>query len=157
MVKFIKNCQICQNYQQKLSKFVIKNCHLKMSSTSLIKCLKGHKSLGSLCSDVKTLIVSLVGPTRRPSKGQGHLLSCCGQLKRKKTKGRRKRGPTHPPFVCPQTQPKLLLLLVIASRIDFADYGRVFFWWVNIHKHCSRVLAMLPCLIQTCWFVLEPV
>ena len=34
-------------------------------------------SLGSLCSVVKTLIVSLVGPT----KGQGHLLSCSGQLK----------------------------------------------------------------------------
>ena len=30
---------------------------------SLIKCLKGHKSLGSLCSVVKTLIVSGNGPT----------------------------------------------------------------------------------------------
>ena len=47
----------------------------------LIKCLKGHKSLGSLCSVVKTLIVSGAGPTDRPTKGQGHLLSCCGQLK----------------------------------------------------------------------------
>ena len=36
---------------------------------TLIKCLKGHKSLGSLCSVVKSLIVSSV----RPSKGQGHL------------------------------------------------------------------------------------
>ena len=48
----------------------------------LIKCLKGHKSLGSLCSVVKTLIVSGAGPRD----GQGHLLSCCGQLKRN-TKG----------------------------------------------------------------------
>ena len=31
---------------------------------TLIKCLKGHKSLGSLCSVLKTLIVSLVGPTK---------------------------------------------------------------------------------------------
>ena len=44
---------------------------------TLIKCLKGHKSLGSLCSVVKTLIVS----GNRATKGQGHLLSCCGQLK----------------------------------------------------------------------------
>ncbi len=35
---------------------------------SLIKCLKGHKSHGSLCSVVKTLIVSLVRQTDRPSK-----------------------------------------------------------------------------------------
>ena len=32
----------------------------------LIKCLKGHKSLGSLCSVVKTLIVSLVRQRDRP-------------------------------------------------------------------------------------------
>ena len=32
----------------------------------LIKCLKGHKSLGSLCSVVNSLIVS----GNRPSKGQ---------------------------------------------------------------------------------------
>ena len=47
----------------------------------LIKCLKGHKSLGSLCSVVKTLIVSWVRQTDRATKGQGHLLSCSGQLK----------------------------------------------------------------------------
>ena len=45
----------------------------------IFKCLKGHKSLGSLCSVVKTLIVSGV----RGTKGQGHLLSCSGQLKTK--------------------------------------------------------------------------
>ena len=45
---------------------------------SLIKCLKGHKSLGSLCNFVKALIVSGAGQT----KGQeDHLLSCSGQLK----------------------------------------------------------------------------
>ena len=47
----------------------------------LIKCLKGHKSQGSLCSVLKTLIVSGNGPSKQASKGQGHLLSCCGQLK----------------------------------------------------------------------------
>ena len=45
----------------------------------LIKCLKGHKSQGSLCSVLKTLIVS----GNRGTKGQGHLLSCSGQLKRR--------------------------------------------------------------------------
>ena len=34
-----------------------------ISSCFLIKCLKGHKSLGSLCTFGKTLIVSLVGRT----------------------------------------------------------------------------------------------
>ena len=47
----------------------------------LLKCFKGHKSQGSLCSVLKTLIVSGAQPRDRPSKGQGHLLSCCGQLK----------------------------------------------------------------------------
>ena len=47
---------------------------------SLIKCLKGHKSLESLFNIVKTLIVS---GAKGPTKGQGHLLSCCGQLKRR--------------------------------------------------------------------------
>ena len=49
---------------------------------TLIKCLKGHKSLGSLCSVVKGLIVSWVQPRYGPTKGQGHLLSCSGQLKK---------------------------------------------------------------------------
>ena len=52
--------------------FFVRSCLL----ITLIKCLKGHKFLGSLCSVVKTLIVSGV----RPTKGQGHLLSCSGQL-----------------------------------------------------------------------------
>ena len=34
--------------------FFVRSCLL----ITLIKCLKGHKSLGSLCSVVKTLIVS---------------------------------------------------------------------------------------------------
>ena len=45
----------------------------------VIKCLKGHKSLGSLCSVVKTLIVRLVnsdaGLRYQPTKEQGHLLT----------------------------------------------------------------------------------
>ena len=48
---------------------------------TLIKRLKGHKSLGSLGSDVKGLIVSSVRRTNGPTKGQGHLLSCSVQLK----------------------------------------------------------------------------
>ena len=55
--------------------FWVRSCLL----ITLIKCLEGHKSLGSLGSVVKGLIVSWVGPT----KGQGHLLSCSGQLKTK--------------------------------------------------------------------------
>ena len=44
---------------------------------TLIKCLKGHKSLGSLCN-VKSKSYSV---TDWLSQWQGHLLSCCGQLK----------------------------------------------------------------------------
>ena len=52
------------------SKIVIKNCHQKLSSTSLIKCLKGHKSLGSLCSVVNSVIVNVSGaqPRDQPAK-----------------------------------------------------------------------------------------
>ena len=60
-----------------LALFLVRSCLL----ITLIKCLKGHKSLGSLCSVVKTLIVSGVRRTNQPSKGQGHLLTCSGQLK----------------------------------------------------------------------------
>ena len=42
---------------------------------------RSQRSLGSLCSVVKTLIVSGVRQSYRPSKGQGHLLGCSGQLK----------------------------------------------------------------------------
>ena len=47
---------------------------------TLNKCLKGQKSLGLLCGVGKTLIVSGAGQTKQASKGQGHLLSCSGQL-----------------------------------------------------------------------------
>ena len=47
---------------------------------TLNKCLWGHKSLESLCSAVKTLIVSGAQPRDR----QWVLLSCCGQLKKEK-------------------------------------------------------------------------
>ena len=59
--------------------FLVRSCLL----ITLIKCLKGDKSLGSLCSLVKALIVSLVRQTEQATKGQGHLLSCSGQLKMK--------------------------------------------------------------------------
>ena len=42
-----------------LSIFLVMSCLL----ITLNKCLKGHKSLGLLCSVVKTLIVSGAGPT----------------------------------------------------------------------------------------------
>ena len=58
--------------------FWVRSCLL----ITLIKCLKGHKSLGSLGSVVKGFIVSWVGPRDWPTKGQGRLLSCSGQLKR---------------------------------------------------------------------------
>ena len=58
--------------------FLVRSCPLII----LIKCLKGHKSLGSLCSVVKTLIVSGVRPTKQARDRQGHLLSCSGQLKK---------------------------------------------------------------------------
>ena len=57
---------------------LVRSCSL----ITLMKCLKGHKSLGSLCNVVKTLIVSGARPTNQASKGQGHLLSCSGQLKK---------------------------------------------------------------------------
>ena len=52
--------------------FWVRSCLL----ITLIKCLKGHKSLGSQCNIVKALIVSGAGPTD----GQWVLLSCSGQL-----------------------------------------------------------------------------
>jgi len=39
---------------------------------SLIKCLKGHKSLESLCSVVKTLIVSLVRPSKQGTDNESY-------------------------------------------------------------------------------------
>ena len=42
--------------------FFVRSCLL----ITLIKCLKGHKSLGSLCSVVKTLIVSGARPSKGP-------------------------------------------------------------------------------------------
>ena len=45
---------------------------------TLIRCLKGHKSLGSLCTvKMKSHLVS-----QRVSEWRGHLLSCSGHLKR---------------------------------------------------------------------------
>ena len=47
---------------------------------TLIKRLKGHKSLGSLCSVVFCMSISQV-LSEWVSEWQGHLLSCSGQLK----------------------------------------------------------------------------
>ena len=44
------------------------------SKICLIKCLKGHKSLGSLCSVVKTLIVSLVRASKQGTRSPIELL-----------------------------------------------------------------------------------
>ena len=49
-----------------------------VKSCLLIILIKGHKSLGSLCSVVKTLIVS--GADQGTDR-QGHLLGCSGQQK----------------------------------------------------------------------------
>ena len=47
---------------------------------TLNKCLKGHKSLGSLCN-VKSKSTVSQWVSQWVSEWQGHLLSCCGQLK----------------------------------------------------------------------------
>ena len=58
----------------KIVKMLIRSCFL----ITLIKCLKGHKSLGLffVCQVVKSSV------TQWLSEWQGHLLSCSGQLKR---------------------------------------------------------------------------
>ena len=80
MSKIVKICQ-------KLSKLSKMSKHVKNRQNvgqvsgfliTLIKCLKGHKSLGSLCN-VKSKSKNTV--TQWLSQWQGHLLSCCGQLK----------------------------------------------------------------------------
>ena len=53
-----------------------------------------HKSLGPLCSVLKTLIVSGAGPTKGPTKGQGHLLSCRGTAKNREHSHKMQRVPT---------------------------------------------------------------
>ena len=50
--------------------FFVRSCLL----ITLIKCLKGHKFLGSLCSVVKTLIVSGVQPTDQGTRSPIELL-----------------------------------------------------------------------------------
>ena len=53
IVEIVENCQknvnTFKNYQncQKIAKMLVRSCFL----ITLIKCLKGHKSLGSLCND----------------------------------------------------------------------------------------------------------
>ena len=52
-------------------KIVIKNCYQKLSKICLIKCLKSHKSPGSLCSVVKS-----ISDWMSECEWQGHLLGC---------------------------------------------------------------------------------
>ena len=52
-------------------KIVIKNCYQKLSKICLIKCLKSHKSPGSLCSVVKS-----ISDLMSECEWQGHLLGC---------------------------------------------------------------------------------
>ena len=59
-----------------IKKFSSKNCHQKLSPKIVIK--NFHKSLGSPCSVVKTLIVSGNRATNQPRDGQWVLLSCSG-------------------------------------------------------------------------------
>ena len=56
--------------------FGVRSCLL----ITLIKSLKGHKSLGSLCSVVKGLIVSGVRRTDRRTDNESYR-AVCGQLK----------------------------------------------------------------------------
>ena len=62
-------------------KMLVKSCFL----ITLIKCLKGHRSLGLLffCQVVKSLVSDSVSEWL--SQWQGHLLSCSGQLKKRIT------------------------------------------------------------------------
>ena len=65
------------NIVKKIVKMLVRSCFL----ITLIKCLKGHKSLGSLCNvKSKSQWVS-EWVSESVSQWQGHLLSCCGQLK----------------------------------------------------------------------------
>merc|ERR1711974_337586 len=66
-------------------------------------------ALGSLCSVVKTLIVSGNRQRDRPTKGQGHLLSCSGQLKNENiltyfVTYRSKKNSFSRSYVCIQTK-----------------------------------------------------
>ena len=69
------NCQVTSFLIVSVSNINISSHKLKISFNKIIKnchkCLKGHKSLGSLCTVVNSLIVCGAQPT----KGQGHLLS----------------------------------------------------------------------------------
>ena len=85
----------------------------------------GHKSLGSLCSVVKTLIVS----GARPSKGLGHLLSCSGQLKKRK-----------------HCNLSLLLLLLVCIAINELNCTTIDTQQISFGDHMSTwVLQSLQC------------
>ena len=67
----VENCWKMSKIFKKIVKMLVRSCFL----ITLIKSLKGRNSLGSLCN-VKSKSPEWV------SQWQGHLLSCCGQLKK---------------------------------------------------------------------------
>ena len=71
--KFDKN--LTKKFDKKVNKKLRKSWQVMSPHHS------DQMSQRSLCSVVKTLIVSGNRPNKQPTKGQGHLLSCCGQLK----------------------------------------------------------------------------
>ena len=58
VLSIVKIAEAIARNCQKLKFKKCQNCGDVMFLITLIKCLKGHKSLGSLCCVVKTLIVS---------------------------------------------------------------------------------------------------
>ena len=68
IVKMVKYCQNCQQLST-IVKMLVRSCFL----ITVIKCFKGHRSLGSLFNVKKTNRGSV---TEWVSQWQGHLLSC---------------------------------------------------------------------------------
>ena len=86
----VSSVKSVSSLRSKVSGIVLWGCSLNVIVLSLslwsclfitlIKCLKGQKSLGSLCSVVSGLTVSCWGRTDRQTDRQWVLLSCSGQL-----------------------------------------------------------------------------
>ena len=101
----VLNCQQCNqclkcqvSSHNKFQKNVIKNCHQKFSSKIVIK--NCHQKLSKMSQGSQVSRVTLQCcelsdcqwcPTNQPTKGQGHLLSCSGQLKKVEKKVEEKK------------------------------------------------------------------
>ena len=72
IIKIVKKCQNCQKLSKlsKIVKMLVRSCFF----ITLIKCLKGHRSLGSLFNVKKQKVAQWVSESVSP--WQGHLLSC---------------------------------------------------------------------------------